>query len=146
MAHVCPIGGEKINALTVRVVATLIGITAIAVVFTKSYLVFLVLAYDFFVRGFGEKKYSPYRWLAIQVVNKMGIEEQLIPALPKRFAAKIGFAFSGLLFVFGALQWWAAFYVAAAVLLSCVVLEAGFGFCLGCEFYVLLQRFNWIKQ
>lgn len=59
---------------------------------------------------------------------------------PPRFAQLVGLAVTGTGLVLGVLGVGAAVPVAAAVALVAAFLNAAFGFCLGCEVYLLLQR------
>ena len=59
---------------------------------------------------------------------------------PPRFAQVVGLAVTGTGLVLGVLGVGAAVPVAAAVALVAAFLNAAFGFCLGCEVYLLLQR------
>ena len=59
---------------------------------------------------------------------------------PPRFAQVVGLAVTGTGLVLGVLGVGAAVPVAAAVALVAAFLNAAFGFCLGCEVYLLLRR------
>lgn len=59
---------------------------------------------------------------------------------PPRFAQVVGLTVTGTGLVLGVLGVGAAVPVAAAVALVAAFLNAAFGFCLGCEVYLLLQR------
>ena len=61
MAHICPIDGTLINEPTVRVVAGFVAITAAVGVYFQSPVVFLFLAYDFYVQSFDKKEWSLFR-------------------------------------------------------------------------------------
>ena len=104
MAHTCPIEGTQINEPTVRVVAFLIAITAAVGVWFQSPVIFLFLAFDFYVRGFYKKEWSLFRSIGIRTINVFDVKEKLIDAGGKKFAAKIGFIISALLTVSSAFQ------------------------------------------
>ena len=84
---------------------------------------------------------TPYSWLFKTLLRpRLGAPGHLEDAAPPRFAQGIGLAF-GVVALTG--------YVAGADLLGAIAagfalaaafLNAAFGFCLGCEVYLLLQR------
>ena len=86
-------------------------------------------------------QHTPYSWLFRTLLRpRLGKPAELEDAAPPRFAQAVGLGF-GVLALVG--------YVAGADLLGTVAtgfalaaafLNAAFGFCLGCEVYLLLQR------
>jgi len=86
-------------------------------------------------------RYSPYgllyRWL---VRPRLGPPAELEPEAPPRFAQGVGlvFAVTGLAGYAAGLTWLGA--VATAFALIAAFLNAVFGFCLGCEMYLLIRR------
>lgn len=144
MAHVCPIDGNKVNKPAVRIVAAWVVLISVAGIATQSFIPFVFLMYDFFVRGFLNRNGSLLRWLAINIVNVLDIQPQLIDNAPKRFAAKIGFIFSAILVVLALLNIWIPFFIVGGILVSCAILESVFSYCVGCEVFALLVRFNLI--
>jgi hypothetical protein len=149
MAHICPINGEKINEPTVRTVAGIVVILAQQVFIFNFTLIFLFLGYDFFVRGFYKKEYSLLRFIAIQITNLFNFNEKLIDAAPKRFAAKIGFFFSILIFVLFLLQQFYLALIVTTILILCASFRIGFRLLFGLSvlFHLyynkrLLSKFN----
>jgi len=86
-------------------------------------------------------RYSPYgllyRWL---VRPRLGPPAELEPEAPPRFAQGVGlvFAVTGLAGYAAGLTWLGAAATAAALVAA--FLNAVFGFCLGCEMYLLIRR------
>ena len=86
-------------------------------------------------------RYSPYgllyRWL---VRPRLGPPAELEPEAPPRFAQGVGlvFAVTGLAGYAAGLTWLGA--AATAFALIAAFLNAVFGFCLGCEMYLLIRR------
>jgi Domain of unknown function (DUF4395) len=86
-------------------------------------------------------RYSPYgllyRWL---VRPRLQSPAELEPEAPPRFAQAVGLVFSavGLAGYAAGLTWLGAAATAAA--LAAAFLNAAFGFCLGCEMYLLIRR------
>lgn len=78
--------------------------------------------------------------------NLLGLERRPVDSEPKRFAARIGFAFSfiaGTLALFGIVS---AAKVVAAMLLGAALLEALFGYCVGCKIYALLPHRHGVRS
>lgn len=59
---------------------------------------------------------------------------------PPRFAQQMGLGFSLLAVVFGAVSLPVLFYVFAGFVVAASFLNSVFGFCLGCEIYLLIKR------
>ncbi len=145
MYAACPISGELRDERAVRVVAgsvVLMATTAILAESAVAIWILFALAADFAVRGLLSPEYSPLAMIARGVVARLSSEARLVDAAPKRFAARIGIAFSlagGLLHVAGAPQ---AASAIVGVLVVCALLEALAGFCVGCKVYALGLRFT----
>ncbi|MBL7801920.1 MAG: DUF4395 domain-containing protein [Chitinophagales bacterium] len=135
MTHICPVNGEKINEPTVRTVAGIVVILAAVGIYFQLYFIFLLLSYDFFVRGFYKREFSLLRFIAIQITNQLNFKEKLIDAAPKRFAAKIGFIFSVIILSLLLLQHFHIALMVTIILIVCAILESVFAYCLGCQFY-----------
>ena len=135
MAHICPIDGTLINEPTVRVVAGLIAITTAVGIYFQSPVVFLFLAFDFFVRGFDKKEWSLFRYFGTKTVTIIDIKEKLIDAGGKKFASKVGFIFSSLLTVSAFLQLPVVVYALGGILVLFATLEAVLAYCVGCKIY-----------
>jgi hypothetical protein len=143
-AQSCPVDGTKVNEPVVRIVAILVAILAVAGILLNQPVIFGVLIYDFLVRGFIDRKYSILRLVALQINNVLNFKEKHIDAAPKTFAAKIGFIFSVIIFIALLLNWTLFATVTTTVLLICALLEGVFGYCVGCEFYFILQKLKLI--
>lgn len=141
MAHICPIEGTLINEPTVRVVAGLVAITAAVGIYFQSPLLFLFLAFDFFVRGFYKKEWSIFRYLGIKTVDIIDIREKLIDAGGKKFASKVGFILSSILTVAAFLQNPIIVYALGGILVLFATLESILAYCVGCKIYTLYNKF-----
>jgi hypothetical protein len=135
MAHICPIDGTLINEPTVRVVAGLVAITAAVGVYFQSPVVFLFLAFDFFVRGFDKKEWSLFRYFGIKTVTIIDIKEKLIDAGGKKFASKVGFILSSILTIAAFLQFPVVVYALGGILVLFATLESVLAYCVGCKIY-----------
>ena len=86
-------------------------------------------------------RYSPYGLLYRSLVRpRLGPPAELEPEAPPRFAQGVGlvFAVAGVAGYAAGLTWLGV--VATAFALVAAFLNAVFGFCLGCEMYLLIRR------
>ena len=86
-------------------------------------------------------RYAPYGWLYRRLVRpRLGPPAELEPEAPPRFAQTVGLAFAavGVAGYAAGLTWLGAAATAAA--LAAALLNAVFGFCLGCEMYLFIRR------
>ncbi|MCA1188939.1 DUF4395 domain-containing protein [Saccharopolyspora sp. 6V] len=65
---------------------------------------------------------------------------------PVRFSQGVGFAFAVVATAGYALEWTTLGMVANALALVAALLNAAFGYCLGCQLYLVLRRFGPVKQ
>jgi Domain of unknown function (DUF4395) len=86
-------------------------------------------------------RYAPYGWVYRRLIRpRLGPPAELEAEAPPRFAQTVGLAFAavGVAGYAAGLTWLGA--VATAAALAAALLNAVFGFCLGCEVYLLIQR------
>lgn len=126
--------GARFGAVLSTVVLALVLITGSGWLLAAQTLVFAVGA------GLG-LRYAPYgmlyRWL---IRPRLGPPRELEAEPPPRFAQGVGAAF-GVLGVIGYGTGVTALgIVATAFALAAAFLNAAFGFCLGCEMYLMMQR------
>ena len=126
--------GARFGAVLSTVVLAVVLITASGWLLAAQTLVFAVGA------GLG-LRYAPYgmlyRWL---IRPRLGPPRELEAEPPPRFAQGVGAAF-GVLGVIGYGTGVTALgIVATAFALAAAFLNAAFGFCLGCEMYLMMQR------
>jgi hypothetical protein len=124
-----------------RFAAVLTVVVLAAVLITESPALLAAQAVVFGIgAGFGLAA-SPYGWIfRVAVRPRLAPPSELEAEAPPRFAQAVGlvFALVGLVgFATGA-AWLALVAVGAA--LAAAFLNAAFGFCLGCEIYLLVRR------
>ena len=114
----------------------------LAIVLTTSWWPLLAAQAVVFALGaFVGLRVSPYSLLyRYLVAPRLGPTDERENAAPLRFAQGVGFAFA----VVGTIGYAAAIaplgIVATAFALAAAFLNAAFGFCLGCETYLLIRR------
>ncbi len=135
----CPIAQESVDESVVRTHACFIALLAVLFLVTSNALAVFALLYDFAVRVAGYKKLSPLYLLSSFVAKRLSLEKRPTNAGPKNFAAKIGliFAVASSLFVIVGFTQTAS--VLILILLICALLEAIFSYCVGCQFYIIIQ-------
>ena len=126
--------GPRFGAFITAIVLTLVLVTGSAWLLAAQALVFTAGS------AFG-LRYAPYGWLYRRLVRpRLGPPATLEPEAPPRFAQTVGLAFAavGVAGYAAGLTWLGA--AATAVALAAALLNAVFGFCLGCEVYLLIRR------
>jgi hypothetical protein len=124
-------------------------VLAFALILTSGWL----LAAQAVVFGIGAVfglRYAPYgqlfRWLARRRVLRLGPPTELEAAGPPRFAQAVGLVIS-LIGVAGYATGITALGIAAtAAALAAAFLNAAFGYCLGCEMYLLIRKIWPVRQ
>ncbi len=140
---------SEVDDVTVRLVAAQVLVVSALAAATGWLWLFAVLAVDLVLRvAFGPR--SPFAQLALRLLRPfVPAAPRLTAGPPKRFAATIGAVCSVLvlvlLFAYG-LGWTVAAWVVVAMMVVFPVLEAGFGFCVGCKVFGLLMRVGWVPE
>ena len=128
--------GPRVSALITTVVLAAVLVTGNGWLLAAQALVFAAGA----VFGL---RYSPYGFLYRKLIRpRLGPPGELEPEAPPRFAQAVGlvFAIAGVAGYAMGLTWLGMAATAAALVAA--FLNGVFGFCLGCEMYLLIQRFR----
>jgi hypothetical protein len=97
----------------------------------------------FAIGAFVGLKYAPYSLIyRYLVAPRLQPTDEREDAAPLRFAQAVGFVFAAVGTVAFATGLATLGIVATAFALAAAFLNAAFGFCLGCETYLLLRRFT----
>jgi len=126
--------GPRFGALITTVVLAVVLVTGSVWLLAAQAVVFAAGA----VLGL---RYSPYGVLYRRLIRpRLGPPSELEPEAPPRFAQAVGlvFALAGVAGYAAGLTWLGAAATAAA--LAAAFANAAFGFCLGCEMYLLIRR------
>ncbi len=130
--------GPRFGAAITTVVLAVILLTAPSAFAT---VLIAVQAVVFALGAFLGLRAAPYGWLFRTLVRpRLGPPSELEEEAPPRFAQGVGFAFAAVALVASLLGWTAVAVVAIAMAFIAAFLNAAFGFCLGCEIYLLLRR------
>ncbi len=124
-----------------RVAALITTVVLAAVLITGSVWLLAAQALVFAAGSVFGLRYSPYGLLYRRLVRpRLGPPRELEPEAPPRFAQAVGlvFAIVGVAGYAAGVTWLGGTATAAA--LAAAFLNGAFGFCLGCEMYLLIRR------
>src|SRR4051794_12771298 len=128
--------GQRFAAAATSLVLVVVLVTGSWPLLAAQALVFVIGA------GFGPR-YAPYALVFRALLRpRIGPPKELEDAAPPRFAQGLGVVFAAVGTVgYGFAVTWLGL-VATAMALVAAFLNAAFGFCLGCEIYLLIKRFT----
>jgi hypothetical protein len=138
---ICPISNKKINERVARVNGAFTVLLLILFGFTGQWFIPAFLAIDFLMRSGNLSRFSPVGYSSRNIIKFLSVEELLINAGPKIFAARIGLAFSAVILVASATGMDLTALAFAAVLGVFSFMEAAFGICVACKIYPFVYRF-----
>jgi Domain of unknown function (DUF4395) len=136
----CPISDKQINERVARINGAITVLLLVLFGITQSIIPVLFLAFDFLLRATDYARFSPIAISSGNIVRYLSLNNKLINAGPKLFAARIGLAFSTIIvisFIFNAFSFG---YAMAGILGLFSFLEAVFGLCVACEIYPFAYR------
>ena len=127
-----------------RFAATITSLVLAAVLLSGGWISTALLAAQLVVFATGAVlglQASPYAWLFRSFVRpRLSPPSELEDARPPRFAQGVGLVFAAVGLVGFATGATVVGVVAVALALGAAFLNAAFGFCLGCEIYLLARR------
>ena len=138
---------SSVDPRGLRFAATVTAIVLAVVLLTSSAVLLAVQAVVFAAGAFGGLRRAPYGVLFRRTLaRRLGKPTELEPELPPRFAQAVGLGFAviGVLGYAVGLGWLGI--VATAFAFIAAFLNAAFGYCLGCEFYLLSRRVLTIRK
>ena len=138
---ICPISDKKINERVARINGAFTVLLLILFGFTGQWFIPAFLAVDFFMRSGNLSRFSPVGYSSRNIVKLLSLEELLINAGPKIFAARIGLVISSVILVASVTGMNLTASAFAAVLGIFSFMEAAFGICVACKIYPLMYRF-----
>lgn len=141
MAQSCPLAFRHIDGTIARLNALSVFLLLILYLVVHSPLILTVLVFDFMIRLYGNRRYSPVFQVSRLLKKLFTLKTEMIDAGAKRLAAHFG-----MIFVIAALASDLAgmtvlMYTIVAVFLFCLLLELLFSYCIGCRIYFLYRKF-----
>jgi len=140
MKEMCPISFKQINERAAQINASLAVLSIIFFFFTPYKWIILILAIDFFIRGFLDLSYSFYSAISKTILRLFKIKPLMVNAGPKIFAAKIGFVFCCVIAVSYLLNFQIISLITGSIFVLFAALEALFRFCVACRIYPLIYN------
>jgi len=127
-----------------RFAASVTSVALALVLVTPTPTAVMVLALQTLVFAIGALRgvqHTPYAWAFKRFVRpRLGAPQELEDPRPPRFAQTVGLGFAVVALLGFASGFGAVALLATGCALAAALLNAVFGFCLGCEIYLLLQR------
>lgn len=136
----CPVDFVLVNENRVRLVALLVLALALVYLLQGWWGIIVFLVIDFLLRSFDLGKYSPLFAIAGALVKLFGIGHTPTDRASKRFAARMGFAFTLIILLFHFLQ--IGYITVALTLTLCcfAFLECALAICVGCYVYAFYHK------
>jgi len=127
----------QLNEKVIRLNAfSTVLLASIALIYDNIW-IFVFLLFDFSIRGFSNR-ISPLSFLSKWISNLLRLTFIPVYAPPKKFAAKVGFIFSGIIILLQISELNVIYVLVCTLLIVCAFLEAFLKICVGC--YI----FDWI--
>ena len=132
----CPISYDLVNEKLTRIYSVFTFISLLVYVATPYKWFLLISAFDFIIRVTIGVKYSPICFIIKQSLFLLNTKPHLVNAEPKKFAAKIGLAFTVSMSALYLLQMLEIFGLTLGVFsLKAVGAEVFFKYCIACKIY-----------
>lgn len=135
MIQICPVSDKQINANLSRFNAGFTVLMSIGYILSSSWVFALIMAADFVLRNLCEGKLNPVIKLNNYLISVIQINNELINAGPKIFAARVGLALSVLVLGFSIAGFPVAAIFFAGILGLFSFLESVFHICVACILY-----------
>jgi hypothetical protein len=136
----CPVSDKKINESVARVNGAFTVLLLLLSGLTHSIIPVVFLAIDFLLRASDYSRYSLLGISSKSIVKYFGLNDNIINAGPKIFAARLGFVLTTLIIFSFVLNAYIPAVGLAGVLGLFSFLEASFGLCVACEIYPYVYR------
>lgn len=140
MADNCAIINLQVNENAARMNAFLVALAVTAFLLFRDMWIVLILAVDFFIRGFLKPSYSPLAMLSKAILKTIHARNKMVNAAPKMFAAKIGFILCIAIMTFGLSGVHSAALITGMVIIFFAALESLWGYCVGCKMHTILYK------
>ncbi|MCA9930736.1 MAG: DUF4395 domain-containing protein [Anaerolineales bacterium] len=134
---ICPLSTQRISRHVVRLTGLMMA-TMIALYLLTGNIAFIgAIVIDYSFRAFTTLPYSPFSWVAMQIVRQTDWSPKQIDKAPKIFAARVGWLFAVgtavLYFIYPP-----ASLIVGAALMTFALLESVLDFCVGCVVYTYI--------
>ena len=142
MKEICPISFQQVNERAAQINAALAILSIVFFFFTPYKGIILLLAIDFFIRGFLNPSYSFYSAISKTILRIFKIKPLMVNAGPKIFAAKIGLILCCLIAASYLLNFQGISLIMGSFFAFFAALEAVFRLCIACKIYPFIYKFK----
>jgi hypothetical protein len=132
---VCPVSTEKMPENLPRITAFFVTSLFGLFLYTGFTPLIILLAFDFFVRGFNYTHLSPLCYISKALLPFTGKTHKMIDKAPKLFAARIGFMISAGILVLNLFELPILTDSLVVIIMAFSILEWSFNICVGCAMY-----------
>ncbi len=136
----CPISENRSDLYIDRIEAFIAAAGVAFFAATCTIVAPVVLMADYFVKIATKNRSGLFRPLSIICKKMLGLGEKRVDDAPKRFARVLGALMMANLTILYILELHPAAVLLSLVFITFAMLEALYGFCVGCRLYTLLQR------
>ena len=140
MSYACPITFDKIDTNLFRINTILVSLLVVIYLLTSFVFILYFLVFDFSLKLFIKKKYSPLYFLSRFLRKSLGFSAIISDGGAKRLAQYFGLLFMILLVVAHFLENDIFLYTIATIYLLCAFFDVVFDFCLGCKIYYIIKK------
>ena len=141
MPKSCPLAFRQIDGAIARLNALSVLLLLSLFAYTTCSLILVFLAFDFMIRLYGNKKFSPLFQISTVIKRVLGFNAEMVDAGAKRLAAHFGLLFVLLTLAANIAGLTVLMYTVLTIFLFCLSLELLFGYCIGCKIYFIYRRF-----
>lgn len=140
MSYSCPLNFESVDSYIARFIALNVSVLLIAYMVTFNTFILYFLFFDFMMRLFCKKEYSPLFHISRALKKVFRLEDKFTDGGAKRLAGYFGLFFILLLIAGNNLNIDMFSIAVSVIFLFCALLEAFFSYCLGCKIYFIIKK------
>ncbi|WP_373036722.1 DUF4395 domain-containing protein [Sulfurimonas sp.] len=140
MSYSCPLNFQSVDSYIARFIALNVSVLLIAYMVTFNTFILYFLFFDFMMRLFCKKEYSPLFHISRALKKVFRLEDKFTDGGAKRLAGYFGLFFILLLIAGNNLNIDMFSIAVSVIFLFCALLEAFFSYCLGCKIYFIIKK------
>lgn len=140
MSYSCPLNFESVDSYVARFIALNVSILLIAYMLTFNIFILYFLFFDFMMRLFCKKDYSPLFHISRVLKKVFRLKDIFTDGGAKRLAGYFGLFFILTLIAGNNLNLYIFSVIVSVIFLFCALLEAFFSYCLGCKIYFIIKK------
>ena len=137
----CPVDFVPINENRARLTALFVLVLMLLYLNNGLRFILFFLFVDFTMRAFKWGQYSLLGMLSNLFIKLFKFKNKQVDRAPKRFAAGMGMAITGLMLVLLVFKAVDLAYILGVIIVVFATLESALGFCAGCYVYTFIKKF-----